>query len=248
MKEIICKSPKYGNQIALVDDIDYEKVNQHRWSVRCQKLKNGNKFYAICSKLKTTMHQFILKKAKKGYVIDHINGNSLDNTRSNLREATFQQQAQNKAPENKYKGVSWSERDKKYKCQALGQHIGYFDDEKSAAIEYDKYIIRKLDKLGSRLNFDYNPEQVETIKLEECPVSIRKQEKENRELPSYICLTKYNTYQVQFQTDLFKKYKTFKTLEMAIQFREECLKEIEKIEDEQKKEYFKAIIQYKYNR
>ncbi len=107
MKEIICYSPKYGNQIALVDDSDFEKVNQYRWGVHYQKCKDSTKFYAKCSKLKLYMHQFILKKAKKGYVIDHINGNSLDNRKNNLREATQTQQAQNRTSKNKYLGVSW---------------------------------------------------------------------------------------------------------------------------------------------
>ena len=243
MKEIICYSPKYGNQIALVDDNDFENVNQYRWGVKSYKLKDDvNKFYAQCGKLKLLMHQFILKKAKKGCVIDHINGNSLDNRQNNLREATQTQQAQNKSSKNEYKGVSWQESNKKYQCHALGNYIGLFDDEKSAAIEYDKYIIRNLGFEGSRLNFEYKQEQVETIKLEECPVAIRKQEKENRELPSHIYLSKNNRYQVQFQTDIFKKCKTFKTLEMAITFREECLNEIQKIEEENKQNYYSQSI------
>ena len=246
MKEIICYSHKHGNQIALVDDIDFEKVNQYRWNINCIKLKNGtNKFYSQSGKLKTAMHQFILKKASKGCVIDHINGNSLDNRRENLREATFQQQAQNQnvTPKNTYLGVRWDKNSKKYVCQSLGEYIGLFDDEKSAAIEYDKYIIHKLGKLGSRLNFDYNQEEVETIKLESCIVVTRKQEKENREIPSNIHLTKNNTYRVKFKENNFKKDKTFKTLELAIQFKDECLKEIEKIEEEEKQEYYlKPII------
>ena len=244
MKEIICYSSKYDNQIALIDDGDYEKVNQYRWGVKCQKLKNGtNKFYAKCSKLnEITMHQFIFGKTRKGCVIDHINGNSLDNTRKNLREATLQQQAQNKASKNEYKGVSWNEKIEKYSCNALGVFIGYFDEEKSAAIEYDKYIIRNLGFKGSRLNFKYNQEEVESIKLESCPVATRKQEKENRPLPSNIVLRPKNTYLVQFRTINLKKCKTFKNIKDAIQFREDCLKEIEKIKDEQKQNYYSQPI------
>ena len=246
MKEIICYSPKYGNQIALVDDNDFENVNQYRWGVKCVKLKNSTKFYASCSKLKSDMHQFIFGKAKEKYIIDHINGNSLDNRRINLREASLQQQAQNKAPKNEYLGVSWSENNKKYLCRALGDFIGYFNDEKSASIEYDKYIIRNLGYEGSRLNSIYTQEEVNAIKLEECPVKTRKQEKENRELPSNIYLRENNTYIVRICTDNFKKCKTFKTLEMAIQFKDQCLKEIEKIEEEKKQEYYsKPIIRNK---
>ena len=248
MKEIICYSPKYGNQIALVDDTDFEKVNQYRWGVLCIKLKNGtNKFYSQSGKLKTAMHQFIFGKASRGRVIDHINGNSLDNTRKNLREATQTQQAQNKASKNKYKGISWDKNNKKYRCRALGEHIGLFDDEKYAAIEYDKYIIRsKLGFEGSRLNFEYKQEEIDVIKSESCPVETRKQEKENNELPSNIRLRKNNTYQVQFRIDNFKKNKTFKTLELAIQFKDQCLKEIEKIKDEQKQEHYsKPIVRNK---
>ena len=243
MKEIICYSPKYGNQIALVDDTDFEKVNQYRWGVKCQKLKNNtNKFYAQSSKLKTTMHQLVFGKARKGHVIDHINGNSLDNRRSNLREATQTQQAQNKSPKNEYKGVSWDKKIKKYVCKALGEYISHFDDIKSASVEYDKYIIRNLGHEGSRLNFEYNQEEIKNIKSETCPVAIRKQEKENRELPSYIHLRKNNTYYVQIRTDIFTKRKTFKTLNEAIRFREDCFKEIEKIKNEEKQKYYSQPI------
>jgi hypothetical protein len=243
MKEIIINSPKYGKHSVLVDDNDFENVNQYRWNVRCDKLKdNTNKFYAQCSKLKIRMHQFIFGKAKKGYVIDHINGNSLDNTKSNLREANLSQQCQNKASKNKYKGISWNKNSKKYDCQALGQHIGLFDDEKSAAIEYDKYIIHNLGYEGSRLNFTYTQEEVENIKSEICQVVARLQEKENRELPSNIYLTKNNTYRLQIKENEFKIDKCFKTLDSAIQFKSQCFKEIKNIEEENKKKYYSQPI------
>ena len=75
MKEIICYSKKYGNQTALIDEEDYESINKYRWTLQRHKLitKDTNdeikfKFYAQCGKLKISMHQMILGKAKKGSV------------------------------------------------------------------------------------------------------------------------------------------------------------------------------------
>ena len=105
MKEIICYSKKYGNKIAFVNDEDYIEVNKHRWNILNN--NNTNKFYAsdrINNKL-ILMHQFILGKSEKGFVIDNIDGNGLNNCRSNLRFCTFQQNAQNRKGTNKYKGV-----------------------------------------------------------------------------------------------------------------------------------------------
>lgn len=42
MKEIVVRSKKYGNQIALVDDSDFDLVNSHNWCVE----KGKHTFYA----------------------------------------------------------------------------------------------------------------------------------------------------------------------------------------------------------
>jgi hypothetical protein len=252
MKEIICYSPTYGNQTAFVDDDDYENVNQHRWNIHAREIKKNDskddisknyKFYAtskITNKdklLTIMMHHFIFGKPNKGSVIDHINGNSLDNTRTNLRQITYQQNNQNRKSKNKYLGVSWNKTAKKYICQALGDFIGVFDDEKSAAIAYDKYIIREKGE-DWRLNSIYSQEEIDKIKNEV------KEEKKKRLLPEYIHPTLSNTYQVQIQKDDYKIYKTYKTLEAAITFKDQCLEEIKKIEAEKIRLHYQKSITY----
>jgi hypothetical protein len=227
MKEIICYSKKYGNQTAIIDDIDFININKHRWNAKAVKLNDSQyKFYAQTS-IKTNdkeytilMHQLILGKAEKGFVIDHINGNRLDNTRTNLRKVTFKQNAQNKKSKNKYKGVC--KKDNKYQCKALGKYIGLFDDEKTAAIAYDKYIIRNLSS-DSFLNFKYSDEEITSIKNE---VELAHEIK----IPDNIYQTFNNKYQVRFRLENFKSRKIFKKIEDAIEYRNKCVEEIKQLE------------------
>jgi hypothetical protein len=82
-------------QITLIDDADYEEVIKHTWNI-------GHEGYVINSKMRVTLHQFLLGK-KDGFIIDHINRNKLDNRRSNLRHTTYLVNNQNRDS----KGYTW---------------------------------------------------------------------------------------------------------------------------------------------
>ena len=86
---------------------------------------------------------------RKGYVIDHIDRNKLNNRRSNLRYATRQQNAQNisKDPDthtSNYKGVHWRKDRSKWSAKCAGKFLGNFDDESWAAYAYDCYVLEQL--------------------------------------------------------------------------------------------------------
>lgn len=104
--------------------------------------------------------------ASIGFDADHIDGNGLNNKRSNLRVATRHQNMCNgrsaKGSSSQFKGVSWSTRQRKWvaKIMANGEtvNLGTFDDEIEAARSYD-VAAERLHGSFARLNILANPSQ-----------------------------------------------------------------------------------------
>lgn len=133
-----------GKQFTVViDDADELRVTQHKWYV--SRAKGG---YLSVRREKSRKHirlsWFIMGNPPSGFVIDHINGNSLDNRRSNLRIATYSQNCVNKktfSHTSRYRGVSWKKRNAKWVAQIKHngrvEYIGLFHNELDAAIAYN---------------------------------------------------------------------------------------------------------------
>lgn len=151
MKEI-----KLANNrgITLVDDEDYDWLNQYKW----QLTDTGYAKMALKSKTKR-MHRFIMKEPED-LLIDHIDGNKLNNQKSNLRVVNKSQNAMNSKNQintaSKFKGVSkW--RNKwfaKIQLNKKQYYLGIFEDEIEAAKAYNKTAkelfgeYAKLNKIG----------------------------------------------------------------------------------------------------
>jgi hypothetical protein len=143
MKKIKLTQGKF----ALVDDADFDWLNQWNWYA--QKHQYGN-FRAMRSRGSRKNHQVlymhrVIMDAPKGIDVDHRNLNTLDNQRDNLRLATRSQNLQNtrKRPNksSKYKGVSWHNIGKKWQARiAINKkalYLGLFESEMDAAKEYN---------------------------------------------------------------------------------------------------------------
>lgn len=127
------KVPLTNGQFAIVDDEDYEVISNFNW-------------HSISGYAGTTlrMHRLILN-APNGSIVDHINGDPLDNRKCNLRICTHAQNQQNtrsRGGSSKYKGVSFNKRRKKWSACFMFEgryyYCGYWKTEDEAAHAVDK--------------------------------------------------------------------------------------------------------------
>jgi hypothetical protein len=151
---------------ALVDDEDYEALNKFKWHV--DERKDGKDWRAVRSLPRTKtgprktifMHRFILN-ANDGQIVDHKNGNGLDNRRANIRLCSQGQNLANmrntQHHSSRFKGVYWYERVKKWQVNirkdGRTQYLGRFYSEEVAARVYDAKA-KELFGDFAKLNFE----------------------------------------------------------------------------------------------
>lgn len=137
----------------LVDDEDVERIQQYNWWVDNSVLRRYNRYY-FRTKIKHGIRQYEVMKLHRfimgctymdGTVIDHINNDTLDNRKCNMRFCTQKENARNKRRETRnnsgYKGAKLNKRTGRYnatvkyeqKNYALGSFINLID----AATAYD---------------------------------------------------------------------------------------------------------------
>jgi hypothetical protein len=143
-----------SEKIALIDDEDYDRVNQYKWFLR-EFSDNRNTFYIYRATSKEgkniTLHNFILENVSKGNLIDHKDRNGLNCQKDNLRVATKSQNRINavknktnkdKKLTSKYKGVSLCKN--KWMVKLANKYLGVFTDEKTAALAYNTAALEKF--------------------------------------------------------------------------------------------------------
>jgi hypothetical protein len=141
---------------ALLDLEDYEKIKYFKWC----KIISKNKEYLQCSDI-GTLHRFILE-AKNNTIVDHINGDGLDNRKSNLRYSDAKKNGQNKKKrtntQSLYIGVC--KHGSNWRAYVTHDHkvhnIGTFDSAEKAAKARDQYIIQNFPNQHYQMNFNNN--------------------------------------------------------------------------------------------
>jgi hypothetical protein len=135
--------------VALVDDKDYQRVSQFKWSAHVTRNKNGSikSLYAkrgvwlngSCTA--RWLHRIVLQVSNPKVKVDHKNRNGLDCRRSNLRVATNSQNTSNtKLYSNStsgFKGVHWNKQYSRWVAYIYVDnkriHLGYFTSKREAA-------------------------------------------------------------------------------------------------------------------
>lgn len=152
--------PLTQGQYSKVDVDNFYRFIKHKW----QACRDGDSFYVrrtVYDKGKQTtlhMHRIVLN-APKGLQVDHINGDTTDNRRANLRLANSSQNCCNRhipSRTSKYKGVYYERSENRYRVCIMKNgkriSIGRFKDEIEAARAYDSAAL-KYHKEFAKLNF-----------------------------------------------------------------------------------------------
>ncbi|WP_338627494.1 HNH endonuclease [Clostridium baratii] len=159
--EIIIDSKKYGIIKAKIDNQDIERCKEIKWYYA--KNKDSEYIEGTYKGKKVKLHRYILNAKEKQILIDHINRNTLDNRKSNLRLATNKENSFNKSirSDNKsgYSGVDlrnnkWRA---KIKYNGITIHLGYFIDKDEAILNRqlaEQYLFKEFSPSTELISYD----------------------------------------------------------------------------------------------
>jgi len=135
-----------------IDNQDYHFIEQYAWYIGKSSGRNNTYYVKSTSSDGVTiyLHRLILGITDKALKVDHIDGNGLNNTRTNLRLSSQSENNCNVAKRLKmngqscysqYKGVCRNKRKNKWVAYIsfnnIRKHLGYFEDECEAAKAYN---------------------------------------------------------------------------------------------------------------
>lgn len=130
---------------SLVDKDDFYKFSTKRWYA--DKIRNyimAVRTEGYGKNKKTVYLHRLIMSCPKGLFVDHINHDTLDNRKSNLRICTVAENTRNSVKSSRnssgYKGVSWNSKNKNWRVQINvdNRHIevGSFKDKVEASKAY----------------------------------------------------------------------------------------------------------------
>lgn len=154
-------------QVAIVDADDFERVNALKWYAHW--IKTNKAWYAQRKEWTPEgqrtvfLHRFIMGDPL-GFLVDHLDGNTLDCRKNNLRQATKGQNCRNRGKQSNntsgYKGVSRFPESMRLRKPWLTHievggkriNVGTFSDPLEAAYAYDRSAREHFGEFA-RLNF-----------------------------------------------------------------------------------------------
>ena len=140
--------PLSQGHVAIIDFVDFERLGRFKWSFKQSKYHG----YAV-RQVKGIRHWLHKEVLGAGGLVDHRNGDRLDNRRENLRPSdnASNQRAYRRKSDGKtsvYRGVSWDTERVRWvasiEVDGVKQFVGRFPTEEDAARARD----RRAESLG----------------------------------------------------------------------------------------------------
>lgn len=143
---ILCDNKGNEKERAIIDIEDINKISSFKWTLSVKPKKNHvGKYVCTGRKPKIYLHRLIVN-APKGFVVDHKDGNGLNNCKTNLKICTVSENGLNWFySRNSYRGVYFHKDSGKWVSELRHNNVRYcigsFKNEKDAAIAYNNKSI-----------------------------------------------------------------------------------------------------------
>ena len=134
--------PLTQGQISMIDTEDWSIVRHYSW---CADKTTSGKFYAKTTVKRSSirLHSLIMN-CPKGFEVDHINGNTLDNRKANLRVCSHSENCKNqpvrKNNSSGFTGVTFNKEKQKWTAQITINkkvtNLGRFNNKEDAILAY----------------------------------------------------------------------------------------------------------------
>lgn len=166
----------------IVDKEDYERVSGLKWNAFHGKARNSKEPYIRVAttvrdckgKRNIYIGRFILGVTNPNIFVDHINKDTLDNRRCNLRTCNPRESSRNRKlaiSSVKFSGVHKEVRGPSYRASCVGAGgkrvtVGFYPTMEEAAIARDAYVIKHYGGFG-HLNFPILKTILNSVRQEE---------------------------------------------------------------------------------
>ncbi|MDE3837915.1 hypothetical protein C0966_00640 [Bacillus methanolicus] len=143
--KIFIKSPKHGEFITIISTSDLPRVKEfpNSWCLSFDRKVGSFYVYGMTprpNRKAITLHRWIMGDPK-GFVVDHINHDTLNNTRENLRVLSHAENMQNRKGIQKnnktgVRGVGWDKKNQKWYAKVTINRkviwLGYYENKEDA--------------------------------------------------------------------------------------------------------------------
>jgi len=160
-----------------VDDEDYERLKKYNIRFKIKEQLDGLEIRAVAY-ITVTKYKgisFLILNPGNKLEVDHINGETLDNRRSNLRICSRSLNALNK---KRARGYSFCKNKNKFRVIIRKNTIGYFDTPEKA---HEAYLNAWRELIGPQNCRDAEPMPLITEEEKEIAINEHKQWKEERD-------------------------------------------------------------------
>lgn len=154
---------RFGDITTIIDDEDLEKISNHNWwaNTNGRGIRVETDLFieeqTVWGRKRISMSRYILNLKSRKFVIDHINGNPLDNRKSNLRVCSHKNNIRNRKILNKnnssgIRGVSWDKTRNRWVAQLMFNkkhiYLGRFENKEDAKMSVVKGLKKYFGKYG----------------------------------------------------------------------------------------------------